>query len=49
MKKPALRLTARIILLIAACALIAAGASKNGFKDVKNKAAHICYECIGIG
>lgn len=50
MKKPAaIRLAARAILLIAACALIAAGAFQNGFKDVKNKAARICYECIGIG
>ncbi len=50
MKKPAaLRLAARVLILIAACALIAAGASQNGFKDVKNKAARICYECIGIG
>lgn len=50
MKKPAaLRLTARILILITACALIAAGASQNGFKDVNNKAARICYECIGIG
>lgn len=48
-KSAVLRLTARVILLIAACALIAAGASQNGFKDVKNKAARICYECIGIG
>lgn len=49
MNKPAVRLAARVILLIAAYALIAAGASQNGFKDVKNKAVRICYECIGIG
>lgn len=39
----------RAVLLLAAVALILAGVSQKGFKDVKNKAAHICYECIGIG
>lgn len=42
-------LAVRAVLILAAAALILAGASQKGFKDVKNKAAHICYECIGIG
>ncbi|MDE5863474.1 MAG: hypothetical protein K2K56_05235 [Lachnospiraceae bacterium] len=36
-------------LLIAALVLILIGLDKGGFRDVKNKAARICYECIGIG
>ena len=36
-------------LLIAGIVLIFMGISQNGFKDVKNKAIRICYECIGIG
>lgn len=39
----------RVVLILAAAALILAGASQKGFRDVKNKAACICYECIGIG
>ena len=39
----------RVILILAAVALIFTGVSQKGFKDVKNKAARICYECIGIG
>ena len=39
----------RVILILAAVALIFTGISQKGFKDVKNKAARICYECIGIG
>lgn len=39
----------RAVLILAAVTLILAGVSHKGFKDVKNKAAHICYECIGIG
>lgn len=36
-------------LLIAAVLLIIMGIQDNGFKDMKNKAIRICYECIGIG
>ena len=36
-------------LLITAIVLILIGMSKGGFRDVKNKAIRICYECIGIG
>lgn len=39
----------RAVLILAAVALILTGVSQKGFKDVKNKAARICYECIGIG
>ena len=39
----------RAVLLLAAILLLAAGISDNGFTDVRNKAARICYECIGIG
>ena len=36
-------------LLIAAIVLILFGMSQGGFRDIKNKAIRICYECIGIG
>lgn len=36
-------------LLIAAIVLVLMGMSEGGFRDVKNKAVRICYECIGIG
>lgn len=36
-------------LLIAAAVLILAGVFQGDFRDVKNKAIRICYECIGIG
>lgn len=36
-------------LLAAALILILLGLNQGGFRDVKNKAARICYECIGIG
>lgn len=36
-------------LLIAAIVLIIAGIHQGEFKDIKNKAIRICYECIGIG
>lgn len=36
-------------LLIAAIVLIIAGIYQGDFKDIKNKAIRICYECIGIG
>lgn len=36
-------------LLIAAIVLIFLGLSQGDFKNVKNKAIRICYECIGIG
>ena len=35
--------------LVAAVMLILLGISRNDFRDVKNKAIRICYECIGIG
>ena len=36
-------------LLIAAIVLILIGMVQGGFRDIKNKAIRICYECIGIG
>ncbi|MCI8859307.1 MAG: hypothetical protein HFI71_07255 [Lachnospiraceae bacterium] len=36
-------------ILIAAIVLILAGLCENGFRDIRNKAIRICYECIGIG
>lgn len=36
-------------ILVIAIALILIGIHENGFKDIKNKAIRICYECIGIG
>lgn len=36
-------------LFIAGIVLILIGAVQDGFRDVKNKAVRICYECIGIG
>ncbi|MCR4585761.1 MAG: hypothetical protein K5686_08565 [Lachnospiraceae bacterium] len=39
----------RIFLLIAAAVLLFAGISDGGYRDVKNKAVRICYECMGIG
>ncbi len=36
-------------LLIIAVVLIIIGLNQNGFRDIKNKAVRICYECIGIG
>lgn len=36
-------------LLIIAVLLLLAGIRENGFKDIRNKAIRICYECIGIG
>lgn len=36
-------------LLVVAVILILAGIQENGFKDIRNKAIRICYECIGIG
>ena len=43
------KLVIKIALLVVSAALIIAGIAGGGFKDVKNKAAMICYECIGIG
>ncbi|MCR5151296.1 MAG: hypothetical protein K6B52_08755 [Clostridiales bacterium] len=39
----------RAALLIAALALIAAGISAGDCMSVFQKAAKICYECVGIG
>ena len=39
----------RIVVLIAAIALMVAGLIDGGYSDVMNKATRICYECIGIG
>lgn len=39
----------RTAIALLSCALILIGAVKGGYKDVKNKANTICYECIGIG
>ena len=30
-------------------AIVLAGLCENGFRDIRNKAIRICYECIGIG
>ena len=43
------KLIVKTALLIISAALIIAGRTNRGFNDVKNKAAMICYECIGIG
>ena len=37
------------VLIAAAIALIVTGVLDGGARDVLNKAARICYECIGIG
>ena len=39
----------RIVVLIMAIVLLAAGIIDGGYSDVMNKATRICYECIGIG
>lgn len=36
-------------LFILAVLLVLVGIHENGFKDIRNKAIRICYECIGIG
>lgn len=36
-------------LLLIAILLLFVGIHENGFKDIRNKAIRICYECIGIG
>lgn len=43
------KLVAKIIILILAAALLTVGLKTGGFKDVKNRAAMVCFECIGIG
>ncbi len=43
------KLAARLIVLIIAVLLMVSGLKSNGFKDVRNKAIMICYECMGIG
>ena len=43
------KLVLKIALFILSAALITAGLLSGGFKDVRNKAVMICYECIGIG
>lgn len=44
-----MRKYARKGLLMVSVLLILFGLTQGGFKDVKNKAIRICYECIGIG
>ena len=39
----------RLVLLIAAAGLIAAGVLNGGLRDVLIKAINICTECIGLG
>ena len=39
----------RIGLVVLMIALLVWGISSRGFQDLKNKAIHICYECMGIG
>lgn len=43
------KLIVKIALLLLSAALITAGLLSGGYKDVRNKAVMICYECIGIG
>ena len=39
----------RIVFLILGAVLLILGLHDGGFRDVKNKAIQICYECMGIG
>jgi len=39
----------RIVFLILGAVLLILGLCDGGFRDVKNKAVQICYECMGIG
>ena len=41
--------TLRIILLIAAVCLLAAGVFNGSARDVLGKAVNVCTECIGLG
>ena len=43
------KLIVKVVIVILSIALILAGIAGGGFRDVKNKAAMICYECIGVG
>ena len=43
------KMTIRIAILVVAAVLMVMGLHSGGFRDVKNKAIMICYECIGIG
>ncbi len=36
-------------ILVIALVLLLLGIQEQGWKDIKNKAIRICYECIGIG
>ena len=39
----------RIAVLLISLFLLIVGLQSGGFRDVKNKAIMICYECMGIG
>lgn len=39
----------KYLLLLLACAMIAAGVWRQEFLTVLHKAALVCFECIGIG
>ena len=39
----------RALVLAAAIVFLTMGLKDGGFRDVKNKAVMICYECMGIG
>ena len=43
------KMTIRIAILVVSAVLLVMGLQSGGFRDVKNKAIMICYECIGIG
>ena len=39
----------RILIVLVTIILLAFGINNKGYRDLKNKAIRICYECIGIG
>ena len=49
MKSSKTKSVIRAVIIIISIALLSIGLADNGFRDVKNKAIRICYECMGIG